>query len=234
MYIEGIKDGKRFMTIPKNMNKPIIILKGGKFSKGAKAVMSHTGSLAGSFDIYKAAFKQSKIILADSVEDMFEIAKLFDQLIKPKGKNIQVITNGGGYGVLTTDALEENNLLMSELSNVSKEILKKNLPITATVSNPIDLIGDATNSRYDFTLQVVCNDKNVDIILVILLQQTPAIDDNIVSVISKYSKKKPLVVISTGGKQTQKITFGLESNKVPVFSFPDKAVIALKKYLEFY
>lgn len=234
MYVEGIKDGKRFMSVAKKINKPIIAIKGGISTRGAKAVMSHTGSLAGSFEIYKAAFKQSKVILADSVEEMFEIAKLFDKLSPPKGKKIQVITNGGGYGILTTDALEANKLTMSELSSSSKEFLKKNLPAMATVSNPIDLLGDATNSLYDITLKIVCNDNNIDIILLILLQQTPAIDENIVQVISKYSKVKPLIVISTGGNKTLAISHELEKNNIPVFQFPDKAVNALRKYLGFF
>ncbi|MDP3918770.1 MAG: CoA-binding protein [Nanoarchaeota archaeon] len=234
MYLEGIKDGQRFLKVAKNINKPIIIIKGGKSERGAKATLSHTGALAGSWQIYKGVFKQSGAIVVDSMEEMFHIAKLFQNLPKSQGKRVQVVTNGGGYGIVATDTLEKEQLPMSNLTQTSKEYLKKHVPKIVTISNPIDLVGDATNERYDIALKTVMRDANVDLILLILLHQTPNIDEGMINILKKYKNRKPLVVVSTGGEKTQKLSKEVEELGFPVFSFPEQAIKALKKWSDWY
>ncbi|MBI5797345.1 CoA-binding protein [Candidatus Woesearchaeota archaeon] len=234
MYIEGVKEGKKFMDIAKKINKPIIVIKGGKTEQGAKAAMSHTGSLAGSYDIYKGAFKQSKIIIADSLDEMFHIAKLFEKLQTPKGKRIQVITNGGGYGILTIDALGLNNLQLAQMSSTSHAFLKHHVPKLVIISNPMDLVGDVTNERYGLALNICAKDKNIDILLVVVLHQTPLINKQITEVFRKVQGGKPIIVISTGGTTTKEISATLENINIPVFEFPEEAVHAIKKWLDYY
>jgi len=234
LYIEGIKDGKKFMAAAKKIKKPIIAIKGGKSEKGAKATLSHTGSLAGSYEIYKGAWKQAGIIVAESLEEMFDTAKLFEKLPAPKGKKIQVITNGGGYGILTVDELERQGLTLATMSNTSRDFLRHHLPKIVIVNNPLDLVGDATNERYGMALNVCLKDKNIDIILLIILHQTPLIDEKIVDLLKKFHGKKPIIIISTGGKQTRRLSEKLENYNFPVFSFPTDAVSALKKYVEYF
>ncbi len=231
MYIEGIHNGKKFLEIAKQSKKPIIVLKGGRSEKGAKATLSHTGSLAGSYQVYQGALKQAGCIVTESLEEMFHIAKLFVMLPKPKGKRVQVITNGGGYGILTIDELEQQNLKLAELSQRTINFLKHHVPKIVIISNPMDLVGDATNERYGLALKMCVDDKNIDIILLIILHQTPLIDENIVEVIKTHTGKKPIIVISTGGKQTRILSKEFESLHIPVFSFPRDAVSALKKWL---
>jgi acetyl coenzyme A synthetase (ADP forming)-like protein len=231
LYVEGIMNGKKFIDTAKKINKPIIVIKGGRFSYSAKAAMSHTGSMAGSYDIYKGAFKQSNLIIADSIEEMFDIAKLFDKLQHVNGKKIQVITNGGGFGVLTIDAIEENGLPLAELSEDSKKSLKSIMPKNVAVSNPLDLVGDADNDRYDLALNACIADKKVDIIMVIILPQTPKINTGIVGVIKKYYGKRPIIAISVGGKEAHDLYCSLERENIPVFFSPSDAVRALKKFL---
>ncbi len=234
LYLEGIQDGKSFMEVAKKINKPIIAIKGGKSEHGKKATLSHTGSLAGSYDIYKGAWKQCNIVVAESLQDVFAIAKLFDKLPKPKGKNIQVITNGGGYGILTVDALELSGLPLAKMTEQSRHYLRDHTPKIVTVNNPLDLVGDATNERYNVALNTCVTDRRIDLIFLIILHQTPLIDDKIVNVVRKFKGRKPIVIISTGGKQTKKLSEKFETQGFPVFSFPENAVRAVKHWIEWF
>lgn len=226
MYIEGIKNGKKFLKIASKIKKPIIAVKGGKFSKGAKAIMSHTGSLVGQYEVYKGALKQAGVVLVDSLEEMFDTAKMFEKIKRNSKKRIQIITNGGGYGVLMSDALEENKLELAEMSLENKKYLKEKMPKAVAVGNPIDLLGDADVKRYKLALEVCEKDKNVDIIVLILLLQTPVIDEKIVEVAK--SVKKPVIVVSTGSHSKQIISRKLEKSGIPVYAYTDQVARALK------
>jgi len=229
MYIEAIKNGKKFMQVAKKIKKPIIVIKGGRTEKGSKATMSHTGSLAGSYEIYKGAFKQSNLIIADSLQEMFHIAKLYSSLSKPKGKKVQVITNGGGYGIITTDLLAENNIPLAQLSPQTKKRLTVLFPKICSVNNPMDLVGDATDERYKIAIDACTRDSGIDFLLVILLPQTPLISKNIIQELKKFTKK-PTVFIVTGGERTK--PFSKELNQYfPVFEYPSEAVRAIKKFI---
>src|SRR3989338_6565130 len=116
LYVEGIKDGKKFMEIAARVSKkkPIIAIKGGVTEQGGKAIMSHTGSLAGSAEVYKGAFKQCGVVQAETIGDMFRCAKALEKSMAPKGRRVQVITNGGGYGILSTDAISRSGLEMAK------------------------------------------------------------------------------------------------------------------------
>ncbi len=229
LYIEGIKNGKKFLKVAAKIKKPIIAVKGGKFAKGAKAIMSHTGSLAGQYEVYKGAFKQAGVVLVDSLEEMFDTAKMFEKIEKSSKKRIQIITNGGGYGVLMSDALEENKLELAEISLENKKYLKEKMPKAVAIGNPIDLLGDADIERYKLALKVCERDKNVDIIVLILLLQTPAIDENIVEVAK--SVKKPVIVVSTGSHSKQIISKNLERAGIPVYAYTDQVARALKNVI---
>src|SRR3989338_6628482 len=107
LYVEAVKDGKKFIKVAKEVSKkkPIIAIKGGKTEEGSKAALSHKGSMAGSAAIYSSVFRQCNVIEASSLSDIFDIAKMFEICALPMGRRVQVITNGGGYGILSTDAL---------------------------------------------------------------------------------------------------------------------------------
>ena len=237
MYIEGVKDGKKFLRIAKNAasKKPVIVVKGGSTEEGSKATLSHTGSLAGSDVVYKGAFKQAGIIQADSLEELFEYAKIF-MAVKPKGNRVQVITNGGGYGILCTDAIINNDLKMAEMDESRKQKLKKQFPDIVVVKNPFDLTGSTTTKWYETAIRECLQDKNIDILLVVALYQTPLITTDLVDVISEFNtmKKKPIIVVSTGSSFTNVLSTTLEENGVPVYTFPNNAVKAIRKLVDFY
>ncbi len=238
LYVEGVVDGKKFIRVAKEVGKkkPIIAIKGGKTEEGSKAAMSHTGSLAGSAEIYSAIFRQCGVIEVNSLEEMFDSAKILEKVPKPKnGRRVLVITNGGGYGILSTDALIKNGLKLAELSKEGTQALSKALPRVAA-HNPIDLLGDANTESYRIALEIGAKDKNVDAMLVIVLYQTPLVGTDVVDVIIETNdmNAKPLIVVSAGGEFTEVLSKDVESNNVPTYSFPDNAVLALKHLFEFY
>jgi acetyl coenzyme A synthetase (ADP forming)-like protein len=232
LYVEGVKAGRRFVDVCQKVSKkkPIIAIKGGVSEAGAKAAMSHTGSMAGSAAVYEGVFKQAGVIQVNSLRDLFDFARLLEVSVKPRGKRVQIITNGGGYGILCTDAVEKYGLQMAEMNPKTQAELKKHFSELVIVKNPIDLIGDADNNRYKLAVSAALNDKNVDIVLVVLLFQTPLITENITEIITELNnkKQKPIITISTGGDYTKELQDKLERENVPTFTFPNEAVKAIK------
>ena len=230
-YIEGTKDGKKLMRTAKKVSKkkPILVLKAGKTTAGSAAVSSHTGSMAGSDNVYDAAFRQSGMIRVSSVEEMFDFARVLSEQPVPKGNQILTVTNGGGFGVLATDSIIENGLRLAELSDNSKTKIKKTLPSYARVHNPLDLVGDADPHRYKIALDAIKRDKNVDAVLCITLFQTVSLEPKVVDYIIDFSKKskKPIVVCSAGGPFVQKQRKGLEKAGIPSYETPARAAKAL-------
>ena len=237
MYIEGIKDGKRFMEVAKKVSKkkPIIAIKGGTTAEGKQAALSHTASLAGSFEIYKGAFKQTGIIYAENLEELFDFARILDKSIPPKGDKIQIITNGGGYGILSADNVAENKLKLAVMSTETRKFLQKNTSPISIIKNPIDLAGDADTKRFELTLEACIKDNNIDIILAVILYQTPLITSEIVSVVSELNslKKKPIIVVSTGGDFTELHKRNLELRGIPCYTFPSNAVKAIRALCDY-
>jgi len=236
MYLEGVKDGKKFLQIASEISphKPIIALKAGTSSAGSLAVASHTGSLAGSAAAYKAAFAQAGIVEAHVLEDLLNLPAVFS-LPRTRGRRIGVLTNGGGNGVLTADAIEEYNLKLAQFSPQTISSLKTFLPSYANAKNPLDIIGDADTARYEKSLQLLITDKNVDAIIVILLFQTPALDASVVPMLSKAAQlsQKPIICVSTGGAYTEAQRKLLGSMGVPCYLSPSNAVHSLSKLIEY-
>ncbi len=237
-YFEGVKQGRKFYEAAKRVStrKPIIALKGGITEEGTKAVSSHTGSLAGASEIYSAAFRQAGIIEASGLEQLFDFARVLASQPRPRGNRVQIITDGGGFGVLTADWVSKNGLKLAKMSKASLEKIRKEVPRHAVLGNPIDLTGDANVERYRVAIEAAMNDKNVDMIIVIGLLQIPTLTADIVDVVSAYGKKrkKPLVFIAAGGRFTEVLKKTLEDFGTPTFSYPEKAVESLRVLYEYY
>lgn len=237
MYLEGVQDGRKFLDIAKKVakKKPVIAIKGGVTEAGAEAALSHTGSLAGKAEIYYGAFRQANLIIAHSLEDMFNYARIFENCFAPKGDRVQIITDGGGYGILTADSVYKHKLKMAKMSKKTERALKKHLPEHAIVGNPVDVIGDTTTERYSFVLERCLDDPNMDILVVILLSQVPRLTPDIVDVISELNnqKKKPIAVVMTGGDFSDLIQRSLEENGVPCFTFPENAISSIAELVRY-
>lgn len=232
MYIEGPKDGRELMATLKKVTKqkPVVVLKSGKSTAGIKAAASHTGSLAGSYPVFRGMLRQAGAVEAETLDDAFDYAKIFSTQPAMKGKRVAIVTNGGGYGILCADACTEECLELAELSDRTKREIKKVLPSYSSLHNPVDLIGDANADRYRATLDALALDPEVDAIVVVSLFQTSSLGPEVVDVISGISRtrKKPVVVCATGGAYTGTLVKNLEESGVPVFKTPNRTLKALR------
>lgn len=239
-YIEGVVNGRDFIRISSKASKkkPIIIIKSGNTDAGARAVSSHTGTLAGSSKAYDAAFKQAGIIRAGSIGELFDFGRAFSYQPLPKGKRVAIITNAGGPGIMATDACENNGIKLSSFENETIEKLRGTLPETANIYNPVDVLGDALADRYQNTMKIVSQDKNVDAIIVILTPQGMTEDlgtaKAIVDVMEKSSRKIPLVTSFMGGDEVMKGINYLAIKKIPNFDIPESGVKTLKVMMDQY
>lgn len=236
LYLEGAKDGRKLLETMKKVNKikPIIALKAGKGIGGQAAAHSHTGNIAGSYLAYQSAFKQAKVIEADGILEVFDFVKIFNQS-KPKGNRIAVITNGGGLGVLTTDAIESEGLPLAKFSDDTNKELAKILPSYGTVNNPLDLVADSGVEAYSKAIEAMMNDPGIDALIIVVLAQTPPIDERIIHVLTKASddRKKPIATISIGGTYTENYRKILESSGVPSYNSPMAAVKAIERLITY-
>jgi len=240
-YLEGVKDGRKFLEAARNATKkkPVVILKSGRTEAGAKAAASHTGSLAGSYTIYQAAFEQTGVLEARSMRQLFNYAKALTMQKPAKGDRVAIVTNGGGAGVMMSDGVLEVGLKMADLSEETKEkfakaIVEGKLPEHMSYKNPIDIIGDAPSSRYEVAMRYALEDENVDVLAVIALFQSPALDDGIVEAVGRMQEYgKPVVFIAPGGAYPEKMARRIEKTGVPVFETVEDgvdAVYALVRY----
>ncbi|WP_297547949.1 CoA-binding protein [Thermococcus sp.] len=229
LYIEGVRDGRRFLKALRyaSEKKPVVILKAGKSASGAKAAASHTGSLAGSYEIYRAAFKQAGAIEVEEMEELFDAAKAFEMYSKA-GKRVAVITNSGGPGVLATDKLEKLGLEIAKLSDETTQKLRSFLPSQCSVKNPIDLIADADYERYKRTIETVCRDENVDSLLIICVPPIFIPSEEIARAIIEADCDKPIVVNFMAGELVKDGVRLLEKAGIKNFPTPERAARALK------
>lgn len=234
LYMEGAKDGRKLLEVMKRVNKvkPIIALKAGRGAGGQAAARSHTGNIAGSYLAYQAAFKQAKVTEAEGITEVFDFVKIFHQP-KPKGNRVAVITNGGGVGVLTADSIESEGLQLAQFSDDTKKEIAKVLPSYGNVANPLDLVADAGVDAYSKAIDAMMKDDGIDALLIVVLTQTPPIDERIIHVLTKASdeRKKPVATISIGGTYTEAYRKILESKGVPSFNSPSAAVKAMGKLI---
>ena len=236
MYVETVSRGEEFIKTAKRVaaKKPIVVFKAGKTDRGREAVVSHTGSLAGPAEIYSAAFKQAGIIEARNSEELFDLTKALANLPVMKDNKVCIVTDGGGFGIVATDAAIMNGLDMNSLSPETTRQLKAFLPPYASINNPIDLTGDATVERYRKTLETVLKDKNVSGVVVIVLMQIPTLTDEIVDVLRDVKVfGKPLTVCSAGSQFVLDKNRKLESYGIPTYPTPERAVRALAALYEY-
>lgn len=237
MYIEGAKHGRKFFEIAKTVCRktPIVALKGGVSEQTHKATASHTGSLAGSAEVYRALFRQTGIIQANDMLELFSFAKILAGEPLPNGSRTLIITNGGGYGIISADSVIGNGLQLAKLGPESVERLRKAFPDRVTIANPLDLVGDAGRERYAVAIETALKDKNVDIVMVLVLFNTPAIDESIVEELVGWKKKakKPLTVVSVGSEFTEEMMKRLEQGGIVTFRYPNVAARALKALADF-
>ena len=238
LYIEGVLDGQRFIQVAKNVSKskPIVALKAGKASRTAAAILSHTGSLAGSEAAYEAAFKQSGITRAPTIAELFDWASALTMLPLPKGEETVILTNGGGAGIMATDAAEAFNVNLMSLSSELAERIRKFMPPFGSVLNPIDLTGMARVEDYEGAIQTLLSDEKVKNIIVVYCD-TPITDPvevaNAIIRVSRSSPvRKPIVTNFIGGEECITGMRRLIRHGIPAYATPEEAVASLGQLLD--
>jgi acetyltransferase len=237
MYAEQLENAPEIIKVISEINhsahpKPVIILKSGRTEAGASAIASHTGSLSGGDAAYNALFAQAGIIRANCIRELFDYAQILARNPLRKAKNITVITNAGGPGVLVTDEIVSHDLTMTKLTDTTKTKLKAFLPEAACVNNPVDALGDALADRYEQTLQVVLEDENTDAVLILLTPQSVTEIESTAQVIIKLQKtaQKPIVVSFMGKRTVWPGVKLMREQNISNTEFPEPAVCALAAY----
>jgi acetyl coenzyme A synthetase (ADP forming)-like protein len=163
MHVEDLKDGRAFVDVASRVSKkkPVVVLKAGRTSMGARAASSHTGALAGNDKIYDAALKQSGVIRAMSLNDMLEFARGLQVLPTPKGENVVIITGAGGSGVLLSDACVDNNLQLMSMPPDLDAAFKEYIPPFGASGNPVDITGGEPPTTYQNTIKLGLEDDRV-------------------------------------------------------------------------
>ena len=239
LYIEGFKDGRRFIEACKKTNKPVIALKAGVSTHGAAAAASHTGSLAGSSKVYDAAFQQAGTLRATDLNNLFDRTLALSLQPTMKGENMLVLTNGGGVGVLATDAAEKYGVPLKFAPEDVQAELKKHMPDYGSAKNPVDMTGMAGNDWYYKTVKFSYAHSWVDGLVVLYCETAQTNPEEIAKSIHKAIsesgvKEKPVTISFVGGERSDKAMRWLVENGIPTYNAPDLAVNAMAALREFH
>jgi acetyl coenzyme A synthetase (ADP forming)-like protein len=231
IYAEGIKDGQRFIQTAKQVTrrKPVLILKAGRSDEGARAVSSHTGSLAGSHAAYQAAFQQSGVIEVQNSTDLLNVAMAMDWLKLPKGNRAAIVTNAGGPAALASDSLAEYGIHLAELSQTTQDKLREKLNPAAQAANPVDMLGGATETEYGHALDCVLADEGVDMALGVLVPQALVDPLKVAQAMLESARKsdKPLLVCIMGSSSVHAARKLLHENHQPMVDYPENCGVML-------
>lgn len=245
MYIEDLVDGRKFIEIAshitgeleKRRRRPILALKVGESTIGSKSIASHTGALAGSQEAYKAIFAQSGVLRVETLEELFDYAIAFAYQPIPKdGGATAVVSNAGGPATIIADASSKYNLKLTKLSEKTVSELSKILPKTASLINPIDIIGDADHTRYENTLRTVLKDPNVNSCIIVSTPQMMLNMESLADVTVKINnefKEKTILSCMMAVAGIENALARLDENKIPQYSFPEsatRAIVTMQEY----
>ncbi len=228
LYVETVNDGREFIQAAQAFarEKPIVVLKAGKSKQGARAALSHTGSLTGDDQVFDAVCEKAGVLRVQDIQELFDCAEALAFQSLPRRSGLAIVTNAGGGAVVATDALMKNEGRLARLSSKTQEGLKAFLPVNASLNNPVDILGDATPDLYEKTIDICLKDNQVGGLLVIVTPQAMTDTLGTAKAILKVAREtqKTLLVSLVGGKGVAEAGGVLQKNGVPVFEFPEKAV----------
>ena len=239
MYLEDIRDGRRFMNVAKRITfekrKPIIVLKAGRTPEGAKAAMSHTGALMGSDEIYESVFKQSGVIRVDTMQELFELATAFSKQPLPvDSKGVVIVSNAGGPAIISTDSCSKYGLQMADISD-SRDFISKVIPPHGSSRNPIDIVGDADFNRFEKVLQEILSNPNVGSVVTMCTPSATLDYNELARTVIKTSKNtgKTMLAALMGlaeGLENKQI---LSEGGIPHFMYAEPAIRTLESMYRF-
>src|SRR3990172_9251702 len=231
-YVESIDEGLHFLRTAREVTakKPVILVKAGATAAGARAASSHTGSIAGSDKAYSAAFRQGGILRAETVEELGDLALGFALQPTPPVDHLLIVTNAGGPAILAADTAERIGVPLAEISPDLRERLRAILPPTASLGNPVDLIGDARADRHREVLQVVRDDPSAGAVLVLLTPQAMTEPEETArEALSALSGSRKTVLASFLGEESlREARTILQKGGIPQYPVPERAVRVLR------
>ena len=224
-YIEGVSDGGAFVQAAAEVARriPIIALKVGRGSGGAKAVASHTGALAGREEAYEAAFRRAGVLRARTMEELFDWGRALAWQPLPDGNRVAILTNSGGPGILALDALEAAGMQLAPLTDDTKAYIRKRVPAAASVNNPVDILAGPGPATYALCLDALITDPTVDAVVAITAPQDWFAPVSLAEVIGEFTGRgKPVLAVIMGLASVSDATAVLHRRRIPNFAFPER------------
>jgi len=231
LYLESVSNGPRFVEQARQAarQKPLVVLKVGRYESGKRAAASHTGALAGSDDAFKAAFRRAGVLRADNSEEMLQWARALAGCPLPQGRSVAVLTNAGGPGVTAADAIEQLGLRLAELQPYTRQTLQALLPAAASVQNPVDMLASATPELYARCLEILLEDPGVHSAMVITppppMFSAGQLARTLIPVIQ--TTPKPVIPVLMGERMVQEAVEHFRAAHIPEYRFPEAAASAL-------
>jgi acetyl coenzyme A synthetase (ADP forming)-like protein len=241
LYLESVSRGRKFIDIARraSKNKPFVVIKAGRSEAGTRAVSSHTGSLAGTDRIYDAAFEAGGVIRVKTIGEFFDVSLALAYQPPMKGNRVAVVTSGGGFGIMTLDALADYEMTAPELSPKLQKQLHQKLPYFYSVKNPVDLTGSATAEQFSFAINTLLKSNEIDGIIAIPLFMTPLLDAEQVTkaiIEASNTRKKPILVVTVpANEEIRQRLHRMRIEGVPAYELPlfgARAMAGLAKYGE--
>ena len=233
LYLEGTENGRELLDKFRDITpeKPVIAIKAGRSEKGARAAASHTGSLAGSDQVYSAAFKQSGVLRARSASQAFHWAQMFATQPDPEGREVVILTNGGGVGVMATDACSDEALNLFDDQQILGDLFEDVVPDYGSTRNPVDMTGMATPEEYRRAVKICMDEDQIDAVVVLYCmaagQSSHDIASEIQEAVTNADGDKPIAVSMLGGTEADEARRWLNDLSVPAYEEPEEAVNAL-------
>lgn len=222
-YLESFVNGENFLLpiIKNEITKPVIVLKAGRTASGMKAASSHTGALSSKDKIVEALLNQFGVIRANDLNELFNTAKGFENFKLPKGNKVAIVTNAGGPAILATDALENENLKLAELSQETKRKLKDIVHPEGSVENPIDLLPGGNAETFKNVNQILCEDENVDAIVSIFVEPVMVEPFEVVEAVNSIESEKPILQVVMPLPEFWQKYRNDSQKKLPLFRNPE-------------
>ena len=230
-YLEDVSDGQAFIEATREVTgeTPVVVVKSGRTEAGASAAASHTGAMAGSEAAYRAGLRQAGVLRADSVQELFDYASVLAGQPLPETEGVAIVTNAGGPGVMTTDAVGDTDLTLASFGDETLDALAEILPAAASVYNPVDIIGDAPVERFAQTLDVVLADDAVGMAVVVACPSATLSFEDLASETVRLQEDHGVPVAATlmGGSSARSATTMLARAGIPTYFDPARAIDAL-------
>ena len=236
-YLEDVSNGRRFMDVAREVTQetPLVVVKSGRTDEGASAAASHTGAIAGSDQAYEAGLAQAGVMRVDTVQELFDFASVLSSQPLPDRDGVAIVTNAGGPGVMTTDAVGDTDLSLASFDDDTLDALETVLPDGANIYNPVDIIGDAPADRFAETLETVLQDDNVGMAIVLACPTATLTFETLAEETTRLYDMYDTPVVATlmGGTSTRAAATHLSESGIPTYFDPARAVRSLESLSEY-